>query len=250
MLQKQSDETRSYILDLAGILPSGVTATSVSTATVNPSGLTVANEAVLSTETEGVESLRGVSFEASGGTDGYEYRLLLTITGSNSIDYEVISLLVVSDSLIIDDTHYYGSVWEASEYLRNVANTSSWDTADNNVQRSALQQATQMIDRLNFKGSKSVSTQALQFPRSKDTAVPSQIKQATYHIAVQILDDIDVELEYADIRTTEEWYAKVRTKTDTTFAQEHTLAGIPSVQAWHLLKPFLRDGRRLTILRG
>jgi hypothetical protein len=245
-LQKKSTEQLVYIVTFDSVLPAGVTITSLDAITVSPAGLEYSDETVLAADTDGVPAGRGISIKLSSGSDGYEYFIMLAVTGSNGSEYVVRATLVVSDSAMSDATLYYGSVWEGDDYFRNILDSDAWDDASNPNKRVALWQATRSIDRLNFRGTK-VGT--LQFPRGTDTETPETIKQATFEIAIRLLDGVNVELEHEDLRTNKDKYGNVESARDTSWGMEHLQAGIVSLQAWHLLKPYLRDGRRIQLQR-
>ena len=250
MLQKKSTKEVLYIISLDDIFPDSVTINSIDSISIKPSGLSYASTAVLTVETEGIPVGRGISIQFSSGSDGYEYCITFIVTGTDLKEYEVIATLVVSDSTVVNDTEYYGTVWQSDDYFKNRLNSDAWTDATNPNKRAALHEATRYIDRLAFKGSKASTTQTLQVPRNTDTEEPKSIKEATYELAFQLLDDIDPDLEYDDLRTKQDRYADIRAERDTSWAPEHIQAGIPSMRAWHLLKPFLRDSRSLKLTRG
>jgi hypothetical protein len=246
-LQKKTTEQVTYILTFDDILPTGITISSIDSITTD---LTYSSEQILSIETGNTPVGRGISITLSEGLDGYEHVIVIIIIGSDLLEYEVRATLVISDSAITNDTLYYGSVWEGNDYFKNRLNSDAWDDATNPQKRAALVEATQLIDRLNFRGSKAVATQTLQFPRGEDTEEPDAIKYATYELALQLLDGVNVDYEHLNLQISEDRYAMVRTVRDTEWGPEYIQAGIPSVRAWHLLKPFLRDGRRIRLSKG
>ena len=144
----------------------------------------------------------------------------------------------------------YGSIAAGNNYFASRLNSDAWVGASDNDKEKALIESTRLIDRLNFRGDKAEKTQTTQFPRGTDTSVPEDIRYATYEQAIQLLDGVDPDLEYDDLRTIEDRYATVKTTRDTEWTPEHVQAGITSSRAWHLLKPFLRDCRRLQFRRG
>lgn len=144
----------------------------------------------------------------------------------------------------------YGSLNEANTYFANMLNTRPWDSASNDDRWKSLRQATQMIDRLNFAGEIANEGQVLQFPRAGDTSVPEDIKFATYHIAMMLLDGFDPEIEQEKLMTNMNKYQAVQSYYDRSFIPDYRVAGIPSAIAWGYLRPYLRDSRELTLVRA
>jgi len=127
--------------------------------------------------------------------------------------------------------------------------TSAWDNASEGDQTKALAIATRMIDQLAFDGDKNDDDQVQQFPRGSDTVVPTEIKEACAECAYSILDGVDVEFEYDNLRANSMGFANVRSSQNSGMVPEHKVAGIPSYIAWMLLKPFLRTGGSVTLMR-
>lgn len=167
---------------------------------------------------------------------------------------------------------FYGTVAEGDTYFANrlTGNRPGWTTRSDTDKTNALRRMTQIIDTLSFKGNKHTvyelleadptasseevraaeAAQELEFPRGEDTTVPEAIAIATYEGADALLRGVDPELEYENLMTTELRFADVRTKYDRSIAPvEHILAGVPSVIAWRYLRPFLRDGLALRMIR-
>jgi hypothetical protein len=161
-------------------------------------------------------------------------------------------LVVPDDSTIPEDdisVAYYGDLVHANLFFSQRLNVRKWETATANYKQKSLIMATQLIDRLNFVGSKSDASQILQFPRDGDVNVPGDIKIATYHIAYMLLDGYDPEIEAAKLTKTMSKYQSVQSFYERDFIPEYKLAGIPSAQAWSYLKPYLRDTKDLELER-
>ena len=148
---------------------------------------------------------------------------------------------------------------EAQEIADERLNVEAWDEAvdadgsnfgnPGTETYKALAMATKAIDRLNFRGEKYDSSQVNQFPRGTDTTVPDDIGQATFEIALALLDGIDPELEAENLGMTSQGYANVRSTYDRTITVPHMAAGIPSLTAWRYLVPYLRDPSFIKIER-
>jgi hypothetical protein len=135
----------------------------------------------------------------------------------------------------------YGSMEQANIYFDNRLRSRPWKKAELAARKSALAEATQLIDRLNFAGCKHQSNQLKQFPRDDDVSVPMDIEKACYEIALKLLDGYDPELEVSNLASTSQGYSSVRDTYNRSFVLDHIRAGIPSSKAWELLKPYLRD---------
>jgi len=164
----------------------------------------------------------------------------------------------------------YATYAEAQAYFDERLHEVAWSEASQGDREKALIKATRIIDRLNFRGEKTPvyellqtdpeacsadiaaanATQALQFPRGGDTDVPTSIKIACYEITYALLDGIDPELELENLGVTSHGYASVRsTYNRQQNPMEHISAGVPSVEAWRYLVPFLRNPAQLRINR-
>jgi len=135
----------------------------------------------------------------------------------------------------------YATIVEAQAYFDGRLNTDPWDDATDANKNKALIMATTLIDRLNYRGEKADSDQELQFPRGYDTEVPQDIKNACAEVALALLDGVDPEMEFENLRMKSQAYGVVRSTYDTNRTPEHYVAGIPSSLAWRFLKPYLRS---------
>lgn len=143
----------------------------------------------------------------------------------------------------------YATRSQAQQYFDGRLNTQSWDSASPTDQQKALVQATTLIEQLNFAGERTVTTQALQFPRSGDTTVPQAILNACAEVALALLDGIDPNREARNAGASLQAFAGVRTQRATDYIQEWILAGIPSPVAWNFLRPFLNDPQAIILSR-
>jgi hypothetical protein len=144
---------------------------------------------------------------------------------------------------------YYGTVNDADDFFGQHLNTSAWFDTSPADRAKALLGATELIDRLNYAGSKTLADQGQQFPRDGDTDVPTPILQACYWIALRLVEGIDTETE-ADLTNVvqDTWVAT--TKYDRSFMPRRLAAGIPSDKAWQLLYSYLRDPGNVQLVRG
>jgi len=143
----------------------------------------------------------------------------------------------------------YATTVEAQAYFDNRLNTDPWDNAIDAEKTKALAMSTSIIDRLNFRGEKADAGQELQFPRGEDTTVPQDVKNACAEVTLALLDGVDPEMEFENLRMKSMVYGVIRSTYDGERAPEHTVAGIPSSIAWRFLKPYLRNAQTVDLHR-
>lgn len=276
-LSKQVPDSLTFVINFTNLLGVSEILSSATPITVNPissPAIGIASQQINSGVINGIIQVgKAVQFIGSAGADGYEY-ILETVGTSNlgfTYDTEVVLLVLNSSELIID---YYGNILRANTYFKQRIDSSAWTGVDNPSQRRALYQATQIIDRLNFKGTKTDPNQYLEFPRQGqvltptadpytlnptsnwlvytaviDTNIPKAIEYACYEIAYALLDGIDPDKEIENLAATGHHYSSVRTTYERTRTLEHIIAGVPSYRAWTYLRPYLRDGRSINFSR-
>lgn len=146
----------------------------------------------------------------------------------------------------------YGSVSDADTYFSTLRYDASslWASATTQVKTALLNEATILIDRLNFKGCKTEEDQDNEFPRDEATEVPTDIEYATFEIAYSILSgrNIDYERENARKMSVSFGSGKNVRKTEQ-FVSENIENGIPSERAWDFLLPYLRDPTNIKLER-
>lgn len=162
---------------------------------------------------------------------------VLTIAQS-ALEYDVIS----------PDT--YGTLIRANRYFDNRLRSIYWTRASLDNRKRALTEATNIIDTLNYVGSKYDETQLHQFPRGSDTSVPGDVEKACYEIAIQLLSGVDPDMEVANLAAHSQGFSTARSTYERAYVLEHIAAGVPSARAWAFLKPYLRDPQRLSISRA
>lgn len=167
-------------------------------------------------------------------------------------------------------TQTYVTPAEADDYLTQKLNASTWLAAPPADKVAAIVEATRIINRLNFRGHKTVTYHALQqglsmvelrvvdrqqvlaFPRDGDTEIPEEIKQACCECAFALINGVQPDEEQWSIATVSESVGplSIRSTYDRTRVSEWVLAGVPSPTAWALLKPYMRDPLSCSIVRG
>lgn len=166
----------------------------------------------------------------------------------------------------------YVNPTEADTYFSTKLQAFKWLNAPPADKTAALSQATQIIDRLNFRGIKTLLWHAYQgsdtlteeqlrdlhqqqpheFPRDGATTVPAVIKTACCEIAKALLDGYNPDDEHRATATVSENVGPmgIRSTFDRTRVAAWTQAGVPSPTAWHMLLPFLRDPADISIRRA
>ncbi len=144
----------------------------------------------------------------------------------------------------------YATETEGTTYMLDVLDSAAWDDAEPSLRTKALGQATRIIDKLNFIGAKTVVTQVNQCPRGTETTVPTDIRDASIEIAFALLDGVNPDLERENLNVVAQGLSSAKTSYTRIFAAPHIAAGVPSMVAWDLLRPFLRDGQQIATLRS
>jgi len=143
---------------------------------------------------------------------------------------------------------YYGTIDGGDEYFGNILDCDGWLEAAIMRKGKALVMSTQIIDRFNYAGSKYVPSQEKAFPRSVAT-IPDNIIYACYEISNALLEGKDPAIEAESLNLINSGYANVRSTYDAQISPEHIVAGVPSIKAWQMLRPYLRDTRAIDISR-
>ena len=158
---------------------------------------------------------------------------------------------------------YYGSAADGDLY--HATRIHSWDYNNATVldKVKALYTAQQLIDRFAFTGSKTVSTQSLEFPRTRtlddgtvclisgSAGIPTGIEQAAFLIADALLSGRDPQGDFESLNIKVETFGPVRTEFDTSRnVKNHVANLIPSPEAWSLILPFLRVSSAFTQKKG
>lgn len=158
---------------------------------------------------------------------------------------------------------HYGTIFEADLFFSERLNVKKWTNSNSVDKRKSLIMGTQIIDRLNFAGDKANAGQVLQFPRSntlteistgvttttKDDNVPIAIEQATYLVAYKLLEGFNPDYHAEMLAVEMSKYQSVQTYYDREYIPDFMVAGIPSSEAWNLLRPYLRDPNEINFSR-
>jgi hypothetical protein len=178
---------------------------------------------------------------------------------------------------------YYGTVNGANDYFGNLLHHDAWADSPSADRPKALNEATQIIDALHYRGVKNSvwlimyeydantdsfqkkltgvptrneiivadASQALEHPRGQNSSVPQTIEWANYEIAYHLIDGWTPEDTIDQLRVLRQAYSAVRTTYDNSnTAMEHLVNGVPSAKAWRWLKPYLDLDRTIRFSRA
>jgi hypothetical protein len=144
----------------------------------------------------------------------------------------------------------YGSVEKANNYFSSRLNCQKWNNFDNTKKFVALVEGTRYVEKLNYSGVKASDTQALQFPRGTDTLVPVNIEYACYEIAYALLKGVNPTTERENLFVKVQGYGQFRTEYRNDTVMPWIAAGIPSLEAWEYLLPYILPRLELDLLRS
>ena len=138
---------------------------------------------------------------------------------------------------------------EGTTYMGERLNADAWTAASSGDRVKAIKMATKIIDHLNYIDDLLVSTQVNQFPRTNQVAVPQDIKDACAEMALALLDGVDPELEHENLYMTQFSFVNAKIVYDRENPAPHIRSGVPSMIAWRLLSPYLRDPQQIIVSR-
>lgn len=138
----------------------------------------------------------------------------------------------------------YTTAEQADIYFATRLYVTEWTNATEAMKTSALIEATRILDKFAYKGSKSSATQLHEFPRSglcgyTDSEIPQPIVYAQFEIAYALLKGRDPEQEMRGAYVTSRRYSGVGTTYDSDRVPDYILCGVPSAVAWDYFYPFL-----------
>lgn len=163
---------------------------------------------------------------------------------------EAIDLSETLTVALVGTPFVYGSLAGSIRYWSSRLDGQLWLITPDERMIQALVTATSMIENLRFVGRKTDLTQAGEFPRNGSTIVPIGIQNATYELAMALLKNVDIETEQRSMYITRTEFGQIATYYDYSLkGPEHIVAGIPSLNAWKLLRPFLSPNLTLNLRR-
>lgn len=184
--------------------------------------------------------------DAGQGVDRTEY----FVKGKVNNETKYVYFVVLEEEL--ENAFYYGSVHLADVFFNTLptTRTETWTANSAVAKRRALIEATRAIDRLAYRGAKSSVTQPLEFPRAEGV-VPTQIEEASYYVAEKFLPGSNADDEYSIVGVIQEkFHAVMREYSEENRDLTHIISGVPSIEAWRLLMPFLRSPRQFRFQRN
>lgn len=143
----------------------------------------------------------------------------------------------------------YATIAQAQLYMDGVLSSDSWDLATTDERTKALLNATRMIEHINFLGRKNDAEQELQFPRYNDTAIPDDIICACAAIAGALLDGVDPDIEFENLRLLQAGVNGAKSTYDSDNLPEHTVSGLGSFTAWAFLRPYTINNGTIELFR-
>jgi hypothetical protein len=158
-----------------------------------------------------------------------------------------------TDELVADlGDLYYGTVAGGDLYHSRRSHAWDWQNSPLDDKVKALYTATDLIEKFNFVGQKTLPSQTLAFPRTRtrsdDTVcliggvagVPVEIEKAVYLIADALLSGRDPQSDFESQNVKVETFGPVRTEFATDKGpMQHIANLVPSPSAWALILPFL-----------
>lgn len=144
----------------------------------------------------------------------------------------------------------------ADDYFTTRLYTNIWFAKSDTDKQRALNDATRIIDRLNYKGTKTEPDQFHEVPRSgltmqriaiDPTVIPDDFLFAQYEIAFALLKGYDPEKDNRSLGVLSRGYSSVRIAYDPTQVPDYIKWGIPSLMAWQYLLPYLDDSANTSI---
>lgn len=145
---------------------------------------------------------------------------------------------------------YYGTLIDAADYLQAMKNDYDrvWLVQTESDKERYLKQATFQIERLRFKGDKTDPEQELKFPRDGSESVPKDIEYANYELAYAFADGKNVDfLDEASDNTLVD-IPGIKSRRNANIINTGKIHGIPSVQAWRLLQPYVEFDDTVTFV--
>jgi len=125
----------------------------------------------------------------------------------------------------------------------------AWFEATEERKYQALESATRLMLRLPWKGLKATVGQRLWHPIAGEDEIPQDLVDACTLTASALLDQRRPEEEYMSVGRSGERYGPVSESRDTSLQAPHFVAGIPSLEAWRLIRPYIMSDGLVNIMR-
>jgi len=135
---------------------------------------------------------------------------------------------------IVEEGLAWISRLDAETYFKDRLWITAWEGASDKDRDKSLIMATNIVDKLAL---------------YDFSTVPQDLKNAICEIALSLLDGTDPEKEFENLALTSTQYSSVRSTYDRAYPMEHLEAGVPSITAWRLIKPYLDVHKGLKLSR-
>jgi hypothetical protein len=135
---------------------------------------------------------------------------------------------------IVEEELSWVSRLDAETYFKDRLWINAWEGATDRDKDKSLIMGTNIVSRLALYAF---------------TVVPQDLKNAICEIALSLLDGVEPEKEFENLALTSTQYSSVRSTYDRTYPMEHLEAGVPSITAWRMIKPYLDVSKGLKLSR-
>lgn len=125
---------------------------------------------------------------------------------------------------------------DAQAYFDTILDADAWNYATTADRTKALTSATRILESLNYKAELDTYT-----------TYPEWLQYAACEVALALLDGRSVNNIQDSMGLSQSTFHNARTVTRS--VPEYILAGVPSAVAWRYIKPYLKDGRTVTLNR-
>jgi hypothetical protein len=144
----------------------------------------------------------------------------------------------------------YLTAAEADIYFADHLNAGLWLTATTSDKDKALAMSTRLIDTLNYRGSKTDPDQENQFPRGENSYTPLEVGWACAEIALRYLEGFNPTKERENLVVTSERIDSISSSYDGKYKEQWRMSGVPSIEAWNYLLPFLAGKTTISFLKA
>lgn len=149
---------------------------------------------------------------------------------------------------VTSSNSYYGTVADGDIYFSNKLRPVSWTSATDAEKLLALKEATVILEMFAYRGIKTDSNQELEFPRGGDIEIPTDIEEAAYEIAFNILKGLDLDQEMRNANIKRRKYGR-DIETEYFGNNSFISTGMLSVLAYQKIYPYLRDSDSYDMVR-
>lgn len=160
----------------------------------------------------------------------YSYSVKVEVT-SDAFEFVVGT---ISGAEIVVEELAWVSRLDAETYFKDRLWISAWEGASDKDKDKSLIMSTSIVAKLALYDFEDV---------------PQDLKNAICEIALSLLDGTDPEKEFENLALTSTQYSSVRSTYDRAYPMEHLEAGVPSITAWRLIKPYLDVHKGLKLSR-